>query len=325
MRASPPIWLPDDGTYHARCTFTVLLSPRPSFSGTASEAALASFEGGFEVSFPSLISRHANVSGSNHTLRNQQWLTTVAGSPVKNGEMAFDPWFPAVGDCLLREDEARSSRKYRGCRRLVVRRHEIIVRSVIEYGLDSFVGRIRERVFQGSDRQTGVVSVGRNKGTPACYPNVYGYVLVLQDDLGERKTGCELSIVETGHAEERLSVSAAGFGASEFLPVRTFDFKDFGTVFHAFQVYGCEHARLVEKVHVVAYGHMGDRAGPFQAEHAGSHSSDRECHTVEEFAGIRSVVVSLSESMEGDVQTEDADENLFHDGLLLMLKFGEGV
>lgn len=244
--------------------------------------------------------------------------------PGKNGEMAFDPWFPAVGDCLLREDEARSSRKYRGCRRLVVRRHEIIVRSVIEYGLDSFVGRIRERVFQGSDRQTGVVSVGRNKGTPACYPNVYGYVLVLQDDLGERKTGCELSIVETGHAEERLSVSAAGFGASEFLPVRTFDFKDFGTVFHAFQVYGCEHARLVEKVHVVAYGHMGDRAGPFQAEHAGSHSSDRECHTVEEFAGIRSVVVPLSESMEGDAQAEDADENLFHVGLLSMLKFGEG-
>ena len=77
-------------------------------------------------------------------------------------------------------------------------------------------------------------------------------------------------------------------------------------------MYGCEHARLVEKVHVVAYGHMGDRAGPFQAEHAGSHSSDRECHTVEEFAGIRSVVVPLSESMEGDAQAEDADENLFH-------------
>lgn len=64
--------------------------------------------------------------------------------------------------------------------------------------------------------------------------------------------------------------------------------------------------------------------GPFQAEHAGSHSSDRECHTVEEFAGIRSVVVPLSESMEGDAQAEDADENLFHVGLLSMLKFGEG-
>lgn len=98
--------------------------------------------------------------------------------PGKNGEMAFDPWFPAVGDSLLREDEARSSRKYRSCRRLVLCGHEIIVDAVIEYGLDSFVGRIRERVFQGSDRQAGVVGVGRNKGTPACYPNVYGYVFV---------------------------------------------------------------------------------------------------------------------------------------------------
>ena len=28
--------------------------------------------------------------------------------------------------------------------------------------------------------------------------------------------------------------------------------------------------------------------------------------------------------MEGDAQAEDADENLFHVGLLSMLKFGEG-
>ena len=67
-----------------------------------------------------------------------------------------------------------------------------------------------------------------------------------------------------------------------------------------------------QRVREAVDGHMGDRAGPFQAEHAGSNSSDRECHTVEEFAGIRSVVVPLSESMEGDAQAEDADENLFH-------------
>ncbi len=60
---------------------------------------------------------------------------------------------------------------------------------------------------------------------------------------------------------------------------------------------GCEHARLVEKVHVVAYGHVRDRTGPFQAEHAGSHPSDRECHAVEVFAGIRFVVVPLSEGV----------------------------